>query len=173
MSDAPVNWWLCWKCNLNLRHTLPHLNHISLCIYVYSTYICKIWYILAVCSRAIRVEPSQTDSMSLTCCWPPLLRLPALCKFPHCQLHILICQSVQILPSVCLSVHQACSPVCLSLSARSCHIFACCLTTHLARANKVCLIDSHLMIFISHDNTFTYPPYACILLVSILYVCKP
>lgn len=128
-------------------------------------YVCNI---LAVCSRAIRVEASQTDSMSLTGCLPPLLRLPALCKFPHCQLHILICQSARIRPSICLSVCLSIKPVCLSLGARSCLMFACCLTTHLARANKVCLIDSHLMIFISHNNTFTYPPFCS---HSIVYIC--
>lgn len=99
-----------------------------------------------------------------------VMQIPAL-SVAHSHMPVSSDPSLRL--SVCLSVHQACSPVCLSLSARSCHIFACCLTTHLARANKVCLIDSHLMIFISHDNTFTYPPYACILLVSILYVCKP
>lgn len=71
-------------------------------------------------------------------------------------------------PSLHLSLCLSIKPVCLSLGARSCLMFACCLTTHLARANKVCLIDSHLMIFISHNNTFTYAPLC---LHSIVYIC--
>lgn len=46
----------------------------------------------------------------------------------------------------CLSV---CLSLCLSPNARSSLMFARHLTTHWPRANKVCLIDSYLILFIS------------------------
>lgn len=83
-------------------------------------------------------------------------------RYANSRIVSCICQSVRqtirlpVRLSICLSVALS---LWLSPNARSSLMFSRYLTTHLARANKVCLIDLHLMLFISlWEYIYIFPP---------------